>query len=79
MYLRTQLDALFSAPFVLRGAALTHEVTIVGSTIRTPRLLLRPWRLNDAVGALDIYGSTEVSRWLAPAMDRVTDVDQMRT
>ncbi|WP_037842482.1 GNAT family N-acetyltransferase [Streptomyces sp. NRRL F-5126] len=57
---------------------MTHEVTIVGSTIRTPRLLLRPWRLSDAAGALDIYGSPEVSRWLAPAMGRVTDVERMR-
>jgi RimJ/RimL family protein N-acetyltransferase len=57
---------------------LTHEVTIVGSTIRTPRLHLRPWRQADAAGALDIYGSPEVSRWLAPAMDRVIDLDQMR-
>jgi RimJ/RimL family protein N-acetyltransferase len=57
---------------------LTHEVTIVGSTISTPRLRLRPWHQDDAAGALDIYGSSEVSRWLAPAMDRVNDLDQMR-
>jgi hypothetical protein len=29
-------------------------------------------------GALDIYGSPEVSRWMAPGMDRVHDLDQMR-
>ena len=57
---------------------MTHEVTIVGSTIRTPRLHLRPWRQDDAAGALDIYGSPEVSRWLAPAMGRVIGLDQMR-
>lgn len=57
---------------------MTHEVTIVGSTIRTRRLLLRPWRHDDAIGALDIYGSPEVSRWLAPAMDLVTDLEGMR-
>lgn len=58
---------------------MTHEVTIVGSTIRTPRLLLRPWAERDAAGALDIYGSPEVSRWLAPAMDLVTDLEVMRS
>lgn len=58
---------------------MTHEVTIVGSTIRTPRLQLRPWHQDDAAAALDIYGSPEVSRWLAPAMDRVIDLNQMRT
>jgi len=57
---------------------LTHEVTIVGSVISTPRLRLRPWHQDDAAEALDIYGSSEVSRWLAPAMDRVKDLDQMR-
>jgi RimJ/RimL family protein N-acetyltransferase len=57
---------------------LTHEVTIVGSTIRTPRLLLRPWRQDDAAAALDIYGSPEVSRWLAPAMNQITDLEAMR-
>ncbi|WP_206068412.1 GNAT family N-acetyltransferase [Nonomuraea composti] len=57
---------------------MSHEVTIVGSTISTPRLRLRPWHQADAAEALDIYGSTEVSRWLAPAMDRVNDLDQMR-
>ncbi|WP_426244706.1 GNAT family N-acetyltransferase [Nocardioides sp. LHG3406-4] len=57
---------------------MTHEVTIAGSPISTPRVRLRPWRQDDAAGALDIYGSLEVSRWLAPAMDRVNDVDQMR-
>ena len=49
---------------------MTHEVLIVGSIITTPRLRLRPWHQDDAAGALDIYGSPEVSRWLAPAMDR---------
>jgi RimJ/RimL family protein N-acetyltransferase len=57
---------------------LPHDVTIVGSTITTPRLQLRPWNPHDAAGALDIYGSEEVSRWLAPAMDRITGIDQMR-
>jgi RimJ/RimL family protein N-acetyltransferase len=58
---------------------LTHLVAITGSTIRTPRLCLRPWREADASGAIDIYGSREVSRWLAPAMDEVTGVDEMRS
>ena len=57
---------------------MSHDVTIVGSTISTPRLRLRPWRQDDAAGALEIYGSPEVSRWLAPAMDPVIDLDQMR-
>ena len=56
---------------------MTHEVAIVGSTISTPRLRLRPWTQDDAAEALEIYGSTEVSRWLAPAMDRIIDLDQM--
>jgi RimJ/RimL family protein N-acetyltransferase len=58
---------------------LTDEVTITGSTIQTPRLRLRPWDVNDAVAGLQIFGDAEVSRWLTPAMDRVTGLDHMRT
>jgi RimJ/RimL family protein N-acetyltransferase len=57
---------------------MTHDVRITGSTISTPRLRLRAWEEADAAGALEVYGSPEVSRWLAPAMDRITDLDQMR-
>lgn len=57
---------------------MTHDVRVAGSTISTPRLRLRPWEQPDAAGALDVYGSQEVSRWLAPAMDRITDLGQMR-
>jgi RimJ/RimL family protein N-acetyltransferase len=64
--------------FFYEERRLTHEVTITGTTIRTPRLALRPWRHDDAVGALDIYGSHDVSRWLAPAMDHVADADAMQ-
>ncbi|MDF1604086.1 GNAT family N-acetyltransferase [Nocardioides sp. YIM 152315] len=57
---------------------MTQDVTIVGSTITTPRLRLRPWRLGDADDALEIYGSPEVARWLSPALGTVRDVDRMR-
>ena len=57
---------------------MTHDVTILGSTISTPRLRLRPWRLEDAEDAWEIYGSPEVARWLAPALEEVREVDQMR-
>lgn len=46
--------------------------------LTTTRLVLRAWRLEDAPAALRIYGSTDVARWLSPAMDRVTDLDAMR-
>lgn len=39
----------------------------------TDRLLLRPWRIEDARAALASYGDTEVARWLTPAMDQVPD------
>ncbi|HEX6359261.1 GNAT family N-acetyltransferase [Actinophytocola sp.] len=42
--------------------------------IRTARLLLRPWTLDDIEVALEMYGTREVSRWLAPAMERVSTV-----
>ena len=44
----------------------------------TKRLLLRPWRTDDAGAALGAYGSAEVARWLTPAMDQVSDEGAMR-
>ena len=46
--------------------------------VRSPRLTLRPWRVEDAEAALAVYGADDVARWLSPAMDRVPDVDAMR-
>jgi RimJ/RimL family protein N-acetyltransferase len=44
----------------------------------TDRLTLRPWKVDDAEAALGAYGNTDVSRWLAPAMDQVHDEAAMR-
>lgn len=43
----------------------------------TERLVLRPWRVDDAAAALGAYGDAEVARWLAPAMDQVRDETAM--
>lgn len=51
---------------------MTHQVV-------SERLVLRPWDVDDAEAALDIYGAAEVTRWLSPAMDRVPDVAGMRS
>jgi RimJ/RimL family protein N-acetyltransferase len=53
-------------------------IRISGRTITTPRLRLRPWALDDAEPALRIFGDDDVARWLAPAMTRVPDLDEMR-
>ncbi|PRZ42799.1 RimJ/RimL family protein N-acetyltransferase [Antricoccus suffuscus] len=54
-----------------------HGVIIEESSIHTPRLTLRPWTLQDAPAALAIYGTPDVSRWLAPAMQQVPDIPAM--
>jgi RimJ/RimL family protein N-acetyltransferase len=54
-----------------------HKVAIDGHTIRSPRLVLRPWSVDDAEAALAVYGSEEVTRWLSPAIGRVEDADAM--
>jgi RimJ/RimL family protein N-acetyltransferase len=46
--------------------------------LRTERLTLRPWRVEDAETALEIFGDAEVSRWLSPAMENVRDLAAMR-
>jgi RimJ/RimL family protein N-acetyltransferase len=54
-----------------------HRVVVEGPLIRTPRLVLRPWDIADAEAALAIYGDRDVSRWLAPAIGDVTDLESM--
>jgi RimJ/RimL family protein N-acetyltransferase len=54
-----------------------HLVTEDGSTIRTPRLLLRPWSPTDAPAALAVFGDDAVTRWLSPAMSRVPSAPAM--
>ena len=46
--------------------------------LTTERLTLRPWQVDDAQAALDVYGHAEVTRWLSPDMDRVPDLASMR-
>ena len=46
--------------------------------LATERLTLRPWRVEDAQAALDIYGHAEVTRWLSPDMDGVSSLATMR-
>jgi RimJ/RimL family protein N-acetyltransferase len=46
--------------------------------LTTERLVLRPWRLDDAEAALEVYGAPEVSHWLSPTVGPVPDVAAMR-
>src|SRR4051794_16793613 len=54
-----------------------HLVTEEGDTIRTPRLVLRAWSPADAPAALTVFGDEAVTRWLSPAMSRVTSAASM--
>ena len=54
------------------------HVSSHAGVVRSPRLTMRPWSLEDAEAALAVYGSDDVAHWLSPAMDRVRDVDEMR-
>ena len=46
--------------------------------LRTERLIIRDWSEDDATAALAVYGRSEVSRWLTPAIGQVTDLADMR-
>jgi RimJ/RimL family protein N-acetyltransferase len=56
----------------------SHAIDIDGTLIRSARLQLAPWSMSDVDAALGIFGDGEVARWLAPAMDRITDHAAMR-
>lgn len=55
----------------------THSVSVTDDTITTSRLVLRPWSPEDAPAAVQVYGDESVTRWLSPAMSRVTAADDM--
>jgi RimJ/RimL family protein N-acetyltransferase len=44
----------------------------------TERLVLRPWSVDDARSAMEVYSAAQVARWLVPVMDRVADESGMR-
>lgn len=46
--------------------------------LTTPRLVLRPWAVDDAPVALGIFGATQVTRWLAPVMEQIPDQAAMQ-
>lgn len=50
----------------------------MAKTLSTDRLVLRPWSVDDAPAALEVYGHPDVARWLSPAMDQVRDLATMR-
>jgi len=58
----------------------TNEDSLMSTTqeLTTQRLTLRPWRVDDAQSALEVYGHADVTRWLSPDMDRVPDLAAMR-
>jgi [ribosomal protein S5]-alanine N-acetyltransferase len=43
------------------------------------RLRLRPWTVEDAEAAVEIFGASDVALWLTPAMSQVPDVAAMRS
>jgi RimJ/RimL family protein N-acetyltransferase len=53
-------------------------MTAAEVTLETDRLRLRPWRVEDAAAALELFGDPSVVRWLSPAMSVVPDVPAMR-
>jgi RimJ/RimL family protein N-acetyltransferase len=55
-----------------------HVQATGADELSTTRLRMRPWRRDDADAALAIFGQCEVARWLAPAMPRVANRDEMR-
>jgi len=46
--------------------------------LQTERLVVRPWRAEDAEDAVGVYGDEDVAKWLSPAMRRVGDLEEMR-
>jgi RimJ/RimL family protein N-acetyltransferase len=56
----------------------SHPPISTAQELTTERLTLRPWHVEDAQAALDVYGHAEVTRWLSPDMDSVPNLQAMR-
>ena len=57
----------------------THTtVRPTAGELTTERLTLRPWCVDDAQSALDVYGHGDVARWLSPDMGQVPNLAAMR-
>lgn len=54
------------------------ELDPASREIRTYRLLLRAWRLDDESAARTIYGDPQVASWLSPALPTIVDTPEMR-
>jgi RimJ/RimL family protein N-acetyltransferase len=52
-------------------------MTTTEATVETARLVLQPWRREDAPEALRLYGDAELVRWMSPAMTTVPDLPSM--
>lgn len=55
-----------------------EHVSVDPDQIHTRRLVVRAWSPDDSVEAFQIYGNKDVTRWLAPVIDRVPDVGAMQ-
>ena len=64
------------------GAAVNEhrhvELDPASRSIKTHRLVLRPWRLDDDTDACAIYGAPEVAQWLSAALPAIVDRSDMR-
>ncbi len=58
---------------------MTGSVAPAGAELTTRRLRLRPWRVEDAPAALEIYGAEDSSAWSVPSTSPMRDVATMRT
>jgi RimJ/RimL family protein N-acetyltransferase len=45
----------------------------------TERLRIRDWSPDDAAAGLGVFGASEVTRWLTPAMEQVADTAAMQS
>jgi RimJ/RimL family protein N-acetyltransferase len=70
---RTTDDARISPATVVAGLGCDMAQRLV-----TDRLMLRSWHVEDAPGALEVFGHVEVARWLSPIMGQVPDLPAMQ-
>src|SRR4029079_12263774 len=76
---RGRLPRCRSGPGTDTRSAGSSEERVMDPLVTTTRLTLREWSDDDAPAALAVYGAAQVARWLTPAVERIPDLEAMRS
>lgn len=73
---RAGFDVASPEPFVHDQHEDRHDVRLELLQIRTPRIVLRAWDLDDTDVAYELFSDPSVTRWMRPVVPRIQSRDE---